>query len=380
VTRAKAGTYLWQGNEACAEGAISAGCRFFAGYPITPSSEVAEYLARRLPQEGGRFIQMEDEIASIGAIIGASMVGTKSMTATSGPGFSLMQENIGYACITEIPCVILNVMRVGPSTGQPTGTSQGDFMQIRWGTHGDHEMIALAPASAQEMFDMTVKAFNLSEKYRNPVVVASEAVVAHIREKVIVPDRIDIEIRPVYDISQNHVPLHHPGADLVARSPNIGTGLRPHFTGLVHTEEGFFTSSAALIEEQIRRICDKITLHADEIADWEEEATEGAKFLIVSYGVTARSGLSVVRRLRTQGVPIGYLRAKVIWPMPERRISELAEQVDVIFVPEMNLGQMKLEVERLAAGKAKVVGINRVGGEIMGVGVIYDAVKEVIGA
>jgi 2-oxoglutarate ferredoxin oxidoreductase subunit alpha len=354
-------TILLQGNEACAVGAVYAGCRFFGGYPITPSTEIAEHLSRKLPAVGGTFIQMEDEIASIAAIIGSSMAGVKAMTATSGPGYSLMQENIGLAAVTETPIVIVNVMRSGASTGMPTGTGQGDLMQARWGTHSDHPIVALAPASSQEMFDMTVQAFNLSELLRLPVIVLPEAVVGHIREAVYIPEPGEMEIiereRPKrYD---DYLFFKRDGRG-IAHPPVLGTGFRPHFTGLSHKEDGFFTSNADELNNFNVGLCSKIEKNLKRLTDFEEESVEDAEVLLVSFGVTARACLRVARTLRSRGIKAGYFRPKIVWPFPEKRFREIAKHVHTIIVPELNLGQMRMIVEWLAGPEKRVIGINRV--------------------
>jgi 2-oxoglutarate ferredoxin oxidoreductase subunit alpha len=359
-------TQLMQGNEACAVGAIYAGCRFFGGYPITPSTEIAEHLSRKLPAAGGTFIQMEDEIASIAAIIGASMTGVKSMTATSGPGYSLMQENIGLATVTETPLVIVNVMRSGASTGQPTGTGQGDLMQARWGTHSDHPVVALAPASSQEMFDMTVQAFNISEFMRLPVTVLPEAVVGHIREAVYVPEPGEMKIiereRPArYD---DYLFFKRDGRG-IAHPPVIGSGFRPHFTGLSHKEDGFFTSNTDELNNFNVGLCSKIEKNLQYLTDYEEEGVEDAEVLMVSFGVTARACQRVARTLRSQGIKAGYFRPKIVWPFPEKRLREITRRTETIIVPELNLGQMKLIVEYIAGHDKRVVGINRVDGAML---------------
>lgn len=372
-------THLLQGNEACAMGAIYAGCRFFGGYPITPSTEVAEHFARKLPAVGGTFIQMEDEIASISAIIGASMAGVKAMTATSGPGYSLMQENIGLAIVTETPLVIINVMRSGASTGQPTGTGQGDLMQARWGTHSDHPIVALAPASSQEMFDHTIQAFNISEKLRLPVILLPEAVVGHIREAVYVPEPGEVVIedreRPArYD---NYLFFKRDDKG-IAHPPVIGTGFRPHFTGLSHDEDGFFTSVPDKLHTFTTGLCSKIEKNLKYLTDYEEENCADADVLLVSFGVTARACQRVARILRARGVKAGYFRPKIVWPFPEKRFKQIAERANTIIVPELNLGQMKSIVECLAPRDKKIIGINRVDGTMLSLKRIMQRVDEVL--
>jgi 2-oxoglutarate ferredoxin oxidoreductase subunit alpha len=371
---------LMQGNEACVEGAIAAGMKFYAGYPITPSTEIAELSAEKLPLIGGKFIQMEDEIGGMAAIIGASLTGAKSMTATSGPGFSLKQENIGYASIAEVPCVIVNVQRGGPSTGMPTSPAQGEIMQARWGTHGDHPVIALTPSSVKETFDLTVKAFNLAEKYRTPVILLMDEVIAHMREKVQLPDLSEIEIinrkRPSCN-SEEYLP-YEAEEDLVPLMADFGTGYRYHVTGLVHDETGFPSNSTEVADQLIRRLVNKVELHKDEIISWEEENTEDADVIILSYGCVARAAKSAMKALRSKGIKAGIFRPITIWPFPEKRLRELAEKVKAIVVAEMNLGQMVLEVERICNNIAKVERVNKVNGEIIYPEEIITKIEEVL--
>lgn len=354
-----------QGNEACAEGALYAGCRFFAGYPITPSSEVAEVLSAKLPRNGGSFVQMEDEIAAMAAVIGASLTGTKSLTATSGPGFSLKQENIGYACITEVPCVIVNVMRGGPSTGLPTGPAQSDVMQARWGTHGDHPIIAVAPATVSEMFTETVRAFNLSEKFRTPAIVLSDEIVGHMREKIIVPAPGELEIvdrrKPLcppseykpYDVSKGDVP---PMA-------NFGEGYRYHVTGLCHDATGFPTGDPTFVHADQLRMMRKIYSCLNEIQKWEETSTGDADVLLVAIGSSARSARQAVKMARAKGIKAGLFRPITLWPFPDERLRALTKKARVAIVPEMNLGQLSLEVERVAHSDIRIEGVHSAGGE-----------------
>ncbi len=353
------------GNEACAEGALAAGLRFFAGYPITPSSEIAEVLAIELPRIGGKFIQMEDEISSMGAIIGASLVGLKSMTATSGPGFSLKQENIGYAAMSEVPCVVVNVMRGGPSTGLPTLPSQSDVMQARWGTHGDHPIITLVPYSVRETFDLTIRAFNLSERYRTPVILLMDEIIAHVNEKVELPDPSDIEIwnrpRPV-DPPESYLPYKFTDDDIPPMA-NFGEGYRFHVTGLVHNETGFPTNKQTEITKFLTRLNRKIDRHAEEIIEVHHDYDDGADIGLFAYGSTARSARRAVQLARDKGIKIKFLRPTVIWPFPEKWVAELARSVKKIIVPEMNLGQMAHEVEWAGRGAADVIRLNRIDGE-----------------
>lgn len=371
---------LMQGNEACVEGAIAAGMKFYAGYPITPSTEIAELSAEKLPLVGGRFMQMEDEIAGMAAVIGASLTGTKSMTATSGPGFSLKQENIGYAAIAEVPCVIVNVQRGGPSTGLPTSPAQGEVMQARWGTHGDHPVIALTPSSVRETFDLTIKAFNMAEKYRTPVILLMDEVIAHMREKVQLPDPSEIEIidRKKPSCSSEEYLPYMPEEDLVPPMADFGTGYRYHVTGLVHDETGFPSNSGAVADKLIRRLCNKVEMHKDDIISWEEENTEDAEILILSYGSIARASKAAMKALRKKGVKVGIFRPISIWPFPEKRLAELALKVKTIVVAEMNLGQLVLEVERICNNITKIERVNKVNGEIIYPEEIIRKIEEVL--
>jgi len=371
---------LLQGNEACAHGAVYAGCKFFGGYPITPSTEVAEVLSNELPKTGGKFIQMEDEIGAMASVIGASLAGSKSLTATSGPGVSLKQELIGYACIAEVPCVIINVMRGGPSTGMPTGPGQSDVMQAKWGTHGDHATIALAPASCQEIFTETVRAFNLAEKYRMPVQVVYDEIVGHMRERIVFPEPGELEVidrtaptdgpetyKP-YDASKGMVP------PLAA----FGSGYKFHVTGLNKAADGFPTTKAELVDAEERRQINKVDMNAADIELNEEYLTEDAEVLVLAYGSTARSARYAVNELRKEGVKAGLFRPITLWPFPENRVAALGKQVKAVVVPEMNLGQMILEVERVVKSDCKLAGVNRVDGEPINPGQIIAKVKEVL--
>jgi 2-oxoglutarate ferredoxin oxidoreductase subunit alpha len=368
---------LMQGNRASALGALAVGCRFFAGYPITPSSEIAEFMSRELPKLGGKFIQMEDEIASIAAVIGGSVGGLKAMTATSGPGFSLMQENIGYAVVTEIPCVIVNVMRTGPSTGLPTSPAQGDVMQARWGTHGDHPIIALAPASVREAFELTVTAFNFAEKFRTPVIVLMDEVVGHMREAVELP-----QVRPEDIVNREmptvppewYEPFGNPPSDVPPLAP-FGEGYRYHITGLLHDSRGFPTSRLDEIQPWVERIFRKIDRHMDEIAMWEADGIEEARTIVVSYGSTARSARQAVKIARARyGRKVGLLRLKTLWPFPEAAVERACENAQRVIVAEMNLGQMALAVERVV-GRQKVLRIGRADGQIVRPEEIVDAMR-----
>ena len=371
---------LLQGNEACAMGAVYAGAKFFGGYPITPSTEVAEVLSIELPKVGGKFIQMEDEIGAMAAVIGASLTGAKSITATSGPGVSLKQELIGYACIAETPCVIINVMRGGPSTGMPTGPGQSDVMQAMWGTHGDHAAIALVPNSCQEIFEETVRAFNLAEKYRMPVQVLFDEIVGHMRERVEFPEPGEREVidreaptegpdtyKP-YDATKGQIP---PLA-------SFGSGYKFHVTGLNKADDGFPTTKASLVEAEERRQIAKIKDNVDDILKNEEYMTEDAEVIIWAYGSTSRSARYAVNELREQGIKAGLFRPLTIWPFPEKRTAELAKQCKAIVVAEMNLGQMVYEVDRVSRGECVVVHEGRVDGEPVNPGQIIGKVKEVL--
>lgn len=358
---AEPGIYFWQGSEACAEAAITVGCRFFGGYPITPASEIAEHMAKRLPQVGGISIQMEDEIASIGAVIGASWAGTKAMTATSGPGFSLMQEFIGYAFMTETPCVIVDVQRTGPSTGQATKCAQGDAMQSRWGTHGDHSAIVLSPNSVQEMFTLTVRAFNLAEKYRTPVILLSDETVTHMREQMTVPSLESIRI-----LNRSKPGVEDKaffGLKEVPPMPAIGEGFNVAVTGSTHDEYGIrFTADPAVHRRLVRRLNNKIVNHREEISDFESYNIKDCEIAIVSYGCTSRGIYETVEKAEERGIQIGFVRLRTIWPFPDKTVNKLAEKADKIVVPELNLGQIVHEVKRAVDGSAEVVPLNKIGG------------------
>jgi 2-oxoglutarate ferredoxin oxidoreductase subunit alpha len=352
------------GNSVVAEAAIDAGCRFYAGYPITPSSEIAADMARLMPRVGGVFIQMEDEIASMGAVIGASLAGLKAMTATSGPGFSLKQENIGFACIAETPCVIVNVMRGGPSTGLPTLPSQGDVMQTRWGTHGDHSIIALAPSTLTEVYWETIRAFNLAEQYRTPVVLLLDEILGHMSERVELPDPAELEIvnrvKPMvspeeylpYATNGGHVP---PMADFF-------TGYRYHVTGLTHDVTGFPTEDPDISQALIERLTAKIMDNLDHILKNEESGLEDAEIMVLAYGSVARSARVAIAQAREAGLKVGLFRPITLWPFPRKRVADLARKVKGILVPEMNMGQLVGEVERVA-GLTPVAPLNKANGQ-----------------
>jgi 2-oxoglutarate/2-oxoacid ferredoxin oxidoreductase subunit alpha len=354
---------LVQGNEACARGALAAGCRFYGGYPITPSSEIAEHMVRLLPGVDGVFVQMEDEIASLAAVIGASLAGSKAMTATSGPGFSLMQEHIGFATMAEVPCVVVDVMRGGPSTGLPTSPSQGDVMQARWGTHGDHPAIVLAPSSVGEVFDLTIRAFNLAERFRTPVIIIYDEIIGHTRESVVLSESMEVESRP----SPNGDPATFwpkaASADGVPPLPAFGDGYRFNVTGLTHDERGFPTTDADQAEALITRIHRKVEVHGEEIIEVETFMLDDADIAIFAYGIVGRSAREAVQRARAAGVKAGLIRPVTLWPFPYSSVAEAAEQVDTLIVSEMNLGQLIGEVERAAAGRVEVVGHLRADGE-----------------
>ncbi len=357
----KAGTYLLQGNEACAEGAIRAGCRLYAGYPISPSSEIMERIANRFSECSGKFIQMEDEIASISAVIGSSWAGAKAMTATSGPGLSLMLENIGYAIMTETPCVIIDVQRAGPSTGQATKPSQGDVMQVRWGASGDYQIIALSPWSVQEMHDLTIEAFNLAETYRVPVFLLCDEAVGHLREKCIIKDDIEIINRRK---ARGKPPFGQDGDDLVPPMPSFGEGERLLVTGSTHNEWGFRKTADPLVQQRlVRRLSDKILLNQDKIIKTEGHLIDDAEIGIIAYGITARASLKAVKVLREKGIKVGLLRLKTIWPFPEKVVGDLSARVKKLIVPEMNLGHIVREVERVS--ECEVIKLSKVNGEVI---------------
>ncbi|KPJ52881.1 2-oxoglutarate ferredoxin oxidoreductase subunit alpha [candidate division TA06 bacterium DG_24] len=371
---------MMQGNEACVEGALAAGVRFFAGYPITPSSEIMELMAERLPRLGGAFIQMEDEIAAMGAVIGASLVGRKAMTATSGPGFSLKQENLGYASMTEIPCVVVNVQRGGPSTGLPTMPSQGDVMQARWGTHGDHPIVVIVPSSVRETFDLTVRSVNLSERLRVPVVLLLDEIVGHVSEKVLLPDSKALEIleRPRPNVPPDEfIPYPHTESDIPPMA-DFGSGYRYHVTGLCRDETGFPTMDRVEIDRVLRRINRKIERYRAEIIEIEELEMAGARVAVFAYGSTARSARQAVLMARKGGMPVGLLRPRVLWPFPDKEVRAFAERVDAIIVAEMNLGQMVREVERAACEKVEIISMTRVDGEPFRPHEILDQISEVL--
>jgi 2-oxoglutarate ferredoxin oxidoreductase subunit alpha len=359
------GAHFMNGDVACAEGAIAAGCRFFAGYPITPATEIAEHLSQRMPEIGGIYIQMEDEIGSMAAVIGASYAGLKSMTATSGPGFSLMQENIGLAVMTEAPCVIVDVMRGGPSTGQPTLPGQQDVMQAKWGSHGDYEIIALSPSSVQEMFNLTVEAFNLSETYRVPTFLLADEIVAHMWEKVVIPpaEKMKIVNRKKPNVPPEKYMPFMPDDDLVPPMACFGDGFSFHASGLTHDEHGYpQTQSSEVQQRLVKRLCDKIRKNADKIIRVEEATLGDAEVVVIAYGIVARAALSAVRKAREEGIKAGLLRPITLWPFPEKNVAEIAKQAKRIIVAEMNCGQLVREVER-SAKETPVIFLSKLGEE-----------------
>ncbi len=374
-------TAFWQGNQAIAEGAIAAGCRFFAGYPITPSTDIMEEMSRRLPTLEGRFIQMEDEIAGIAAAIGGSMAGYKSMTASSGPGISLKQENLGLAYMAELPIVVVDVMRGGPSTGVPTKVSQMDVMQARWGSHGDHGTIAYSPSSVQECFEIAIKAFNAAERYRQPVLILSDEVLGHMREKVFIPPEGSYSIvdrkKPSTSV-ENFVPYQADPEDDIPPMASFGDGYRWHITGLAHNDFGFPSAKEEDVEKNISRLVRKIDRFRDDIVEYETYEVEDADTIVLSYGSVSRSSLRAVKDARQRGLKVGHFRPVTLWPFPDKEIYQLAKKVKTIIVPELNCGQMVLEVDRAVHGKAKVVPRNLVNGELFKPDEIFRAIQEVV--
>ena len=372
------GTHFMNGDHACCEGALAVGCRFFAGYPITPATEVAERMARRLPDIGGTYIQMEDELASMAAILGASCGGVKSMTSTSGPGFSLMLENIGLGLCAEIPCVVCNVQRSGPSTGLPTQVAQGDMMQARWGSHGHYEIIALAPSSPQEMFDFTIRAFNLSEQYRLPVLIMADEVVGHMNERVIIPpaDTIEIVNRRKPEVPPADYLPYQAGPDGVPPMANCGDGYRIHMTGLTHDDRGYPAMTAEAQQVMVNRLIRKIRDNRDKIIKTENIFMDDAEIVVVAYGISARSARQAVRQARLGGIRAGLVKLETVWPFPEDLIRELAPRVRALIMPEINGGQMVLEVERSAAGACPVERVLHLGGTIIRPATILAAIRK----
>ena len=371
---------LIQGNQACAEGALAAGVTFFAGYPITPSTEVMEILAEELPKRGGKFLQMEDEIASMGAVCGASLTGVKAITATSGPGFSLKQELIGYAAMAELPVVIVNVQRSGPSTGLPTSPAQGDVMQSRWGTHGDHGILVLSPASVKESYEVMIKAVNFAEKFRTPVIFLLDEVIGHMRERVELPEAGSCEIidRKVPTGAPADYLAYQPEADGVPPMAPFGSGYRYHVTGLMHGYNGLPNSTAAMTTEVIDRMHTKLEQAKEEITLYEEYEMADAEHVIVAYGGTARSAIAAVKAARAKGIKAGLLKLITIWPFPGDIVQNAAAKAKTVIVPEMNYGQLVGEVERYV-GRDKVRGVNRFDGTILTPDDILTALEEATG-
>lgn len=369
------GLYFMQGNEALAEGAIAAGCRFFAGYPITPASEVMTHIVQRFPQVKGKFIQMEDELASIAAVIGASWSGTKAMTATSGPGFSLMMENIGYAIATETPCLIADIQRVGPATGQATRVGAGDIMQARWGSHGDYQIIVLSPWSVQEMYDLAVRGFNLAERFRVPVILLGDAAVGHLWESIEVKGELMVFDR---EKAPGHPPFDTPEEDGVPPMPSLGEGENLIVSGSTHDGFGFKkVGDGAVNERLVKRLSKKILNHVDEISEVDSHFLGGAEAVIIAYGFVARSAFRAANELRSEGEKVGLLRLKTLWPFPEKAVKDVSERCGKILVPEMNLGQVVREVERVACS-ARVEGLYQTDGEPIFPQKIVSAMKRLL--
>ena len=372
------GVHYLDGDYACGEGAMAAGCRFVAGYPITPSTEVVERISQRFPMMGGTFIQMEDELASMAAVAGAAWTGSKVMTVTSGPGFSLMMENIGLATMMEAPCVVVNVQRGGPSTGLPTMVGQADMMQARWGSHGDYELIALSPQSPQEAFDLTIEAFNLSETWRVPVMFMMDECVGHMTEKVVIPEADEIKVVPrkLTDKKPGEYLPYQINGKPVPEMVRAGDGYRFHTTGLTHDERGYPVMSADCQQETVKRLIDKIRENADQIVRYEEENIDGADVVVVAYGITARVTRAAIDMARAKGIKVGFMRLIVVWPFPETRIRELADKVKAFVMPEINYGQVVLEIERCAAGKATTTLVPHMGGGVHDPADILKAIEE----
>ena len=372
------GFHFLDGDHACSEGALAAGCRFVAGYPITPSTEVVERIASRFPYVGGMFIQMEDEIASSIAIQGAVWGGKKAMTVTSGPGFSLMMEHIGLAAMTETPCVFVDVQRAGPSTGLPTQPAQGDMMQARWGSHGDYGIIALSPNSPQECFDLTIKAFNLSEQFRVPVLFMMDECVGHMTERVAIPpaDQIEITPRKYYEGPREDYLPYKSNGDLVPTMVKAGDGYNIHVTGLTHDERGYPSMTVPTQDKLVSRLVNKIKRNASNIVEYVEDQVDGAEVVVVTYGITSRTSIPAIEQARKEGIKVGHLRLVVVWPFPEERIKELAPNTKAFVVPELNLGQIVYEVERCAHGQAMVELVGHAGGTVHNPKDIYNAITK----
>ncbi len=372
------GAHFLDGDHACAEGAIAAGCRFFAGYPITPSTEIAERIAQRFPLVGGTFIQMEDELASIAAVLGAAWAGTKAMTVTSGPGFSLMQENIGLGVMTETPCVVVDVQRGGPSTGLPTLTGQQDMMQARWGSHGDYEIIALSPSSPQECFDLTITCFNLAEQFRVPVLFMMDECVGHMTEKVVIPepDKIKTVSRRWYRGPKEQYRPFKPAEDGVPMMVRAGKDYRIHITGLTHDERGYPVINAECQNSCVTHLVDKIRKNREKIVMVDEYQLKDAEVVVVAYGISARVAFKAIEDARARGVKVGMLRLITVWPFPERQIKQLAERVKAFIMPEINLGQVYLELQRVVADRAQTKHVPHCGGWVHDPKAIFEAIME----
>ena len=378
--RVLTGSHYLDGNHACAEGAIAAGCTFFGGYPITPSTEIAERVSRRFPKVGGVFIQMEDELASMAAILGASSGGAKTMSCTSGPGFSLMMENFGLGIMLETPCVLVNVQRGGPSTGLPTLPGQADMMQARWGSHGDYEVIALAPDSPQESFELTIHAFNLSEKYRMPVLIMTDECVGHMTEKVVIPpaDQIELVERKYTKKKPGEAWPYDPDDDGISPLLPVGKGYKFHITGLTHDERGYPVITAKAHEWNVKRLMDKVNDHVDDIIWLEEQDVDDAEVVVIAYGISSRVMQPAISRARKEGIKVGQIKMVTVWPFPEKRVRELASKVKALVMVEMNLGQVFLEMDRCAAGKCRTHLVGHFGGTVHKPDEIYDAIKEAV--
>lgn len=370
---------LLQGDEAVVQGAIAAKARFFAGYPITPASEIAEGLAEELPKYGGKFIQMEDELASMACVIGASLSGLKAITATSGPGFSLKQENLGLGIMIEAPCVVVNVQRVGPSTGLPTSPSQGDVMQAKWGTHGDHPVIALTPSSVKETFELTITAFNFAERFRMPVILLLDEIVGHMREKVILPEEDEIEIwdRKKPKVSPEEFNPYEETEDHIPPMPAYGEGYRYHTTGLFHDKTGFPRGTNEDAKKLMDRMMAKIEENLDIISLYDQSINKDDKIIVLAYGSTMRSAINAIDQARNEGIKAGWIKLKTLWPFPEEYIKKISKEVDHIIVPELNGGQIIKEVKEHVFGNAKVYGINKYDGTLIKPDEILNMIKEV---
>jgi 2-oxoglutarate ferredoxin oxidoreductase subunit alpha len=372
------GVHFMDGDHACCEGCLAAGARFASGYPITPSTEVVERFASRIPTVGGVFIQMEDELAASITLQGAVWAGAKAFTVTSGPGFSLMMEHIGYAAMTETPCVFVDVQRGGPSTGLPTLPAQADMMQARWGSHGDYAIIAVCPNSPQECFNLTIKAFNLAEKYRVPVMVMLDEVVGHMTEKVVIPSPEKIEVEPRRHTAKKpgEFKLYETNGDMVPDMVHAGEGYRFHMTGLTHDERGYPNMTPPIQAKLVRRLVDKINKNADKIIEFDAQDIEGADVVVVSYGITSRVAQRAIDNARAKGLKVGKFRLITAWPFPSKQIAAIAAKVKALVVPELNLGQMVLEVERAAAGKCKVIPVSHAGGTVHDPNEILQVIEE----